>query len=346
MPASRCHSNEMMNHILIIQLRQVGDVVLTTPIARIIKTARPGTRVAFLTESPSDQLLRGNPYIDDLIISNRKDGLWGTLKMAARLRRRKFDALVDYMSNPRSALLSFGSRAPIRVSYPKKMRGMLYTHQVAPHDGYAVDYKKDLLTPLSIQSDWRRPEIFLSDEEKGWGYSLREQLLAGARRLITVDPSHRRATRRWPARHYGRLCRLIGDRFQARAVVLWGPGEESVAAEVVASSGRQAVLAPATDLRQSASLTAAADAHLGNCSAPRHIAVAVGTPSFTILGATSLGWAFPSPKHANISRGLACQPCNLNHCEIGIICLADFPAEKVFQDFAEWVQGELGWTSP
>lgn len=335
-----------MKRILIIQLRRVGDVVLTTPIAHILKSQLPQTRVAFLTESPCDQLLYGNPYIDEVIVSSRRDGFVGTLKMAARLRKQKFSTLIDFMSNPRSTILSFGSRTPVRISYPKRGRGIFYTHQITPKDGYAVDYKKELLKPLNLKSDWRRPEIFLRKDEMDWGMDLRRHLIGKCSRLITIDASHRRATRRWPAEHYGKLCSMIGNHFNAMPVVLWGPGEEMVAERVVATSDQKAIIAPATDLRQSASLTAVADAHVGNCSAPRHIAVAVNTPSFTILGATSLGWAYPSAKHHNVSRGLGCQPCNLNACKIGIICLKDFPAETVFRQFASWVKVELDWNSP
>jgi ADP-heptose:LPS heptosyltransferase len=333
-----------MKRILIIQLRQVGDVVLTTPIAHILKKALPQTRVTFLTESPSHRLLTHNPHIDDIIVTRRRDGIWQTLKTIWHLRRSRFDAVLDFMANPRSAQLAFGSGAPMRISYPKRGRGLLYTHQIKPTDGYAVTYKKSLLAPLAITSDWLKPEIFLTPAEQDWGKQLRRELQDRPdQRVITVDPSHRRATRRWPADHFGGLCRLLADRLGLLPIVLWGPDEKEVAVAVGKASGGKALVAPPTDLRQSAALTAAADAHLGNCSAPRHIAVAVDTPSFTILGATSLGWAYPAVQHANVRRGIDCQPCNQNHCDIGIICLEEYQPETAYQAFATWVDEVLGW---
>jgi heptosyltransferase-2/heptosyltransferase-3 len=70
--------------------------------------------------------------------------------------------------------------------------------------------------------------------------------------------------------------------------------------------------------------------HVGNCSAPRHFAVAVGTPTLTVLGATSSGWRFPSPEHEDIYLDLPCRPCNQNTCarkDHG--CLENLEPERV-----------------
>jgi heptosyltransferase-2/heptosyltransferase-3 len=331
-------------NFLVIQLRQIGDVVLTTPIPRILKEARPGCRVAFLTERPSDQLLGGNPYIDEVLINDRRGTVRDTLRLGWSLRRRGFDAVLDFMGNPRSALLAFLSGARMRVSYPASGRGLLYTHRVSPVARYAVEIKKRLLRPLGIASDRDRPEIHLSPEERAAGEALRRELLGDARqRLVTVDPSHRRDTRRWPAAHYGRLCGLLAEGWGALPVILWGPGEEDLAREVVDHSDGAAVVAPPTRLREMAALLAAADLHLGNCSAPRHMAVAVGTPTFTILGSTSGGWSHPAAEHTHLALGLECQPCNRNQCDREFSCLIGLEPEAVWRELQLWGRTALGW---
>jgi ADP-heptose:LPS heptosyltransferase len=333
-----------MERVLLIQLRQLGDVLLTTPLAHILKSELPEMRVYFLTESPCHQLLAHNPHIDEVIVTRRNDGVWQTLRTIWRLRRMRFDAVLDLMANPRSAQLTFGSGAPLRISHPKKGRGRLYTHQVKPTHGYSVIYKKGLLEPLGITSDWLRPEIFLTQMEREWGHRLRHELQTHpSQRVVTIDPTHRRATRRWPAERFGALCRQIAERLDILPVVLWGPDELPVAESVAKASNGRAKIAPPTDLRQSAALIAAADAHIGNCSAPRHIAVAVETPSFTVLGSTGYGWAYPSEMHKNVRRGIDCQPCNRNTCDIGIICLSEYDPRDAFRAFNSWSREVLGW---
>lgn len=335
------------SNILIIQLRQIGDVVLTTPILRIIKKAHPDCHITFLTEKPCDQLLSRNPFVDDILINNRKAPWYETVKLGRKLRKKKYDAVLDFMGNPRSAILSFLSGAPKRISYPAKVRGMLYTHNVFPSKEYAVEIKKRLLAPLDIKSGWNTPQLFLSKEEREAGSALRRDLLQDGKcnhtRLITVDPSHRRATRRYPADHYGALCREMAIKLNALPVILWGPGEEDLAEQVVEASIGAAVKAPPTKLREMAALIASADLHVGNCSAPRHMAVAVDTPTFTILGSTSSGWTYPAPEHANISLGLDCQPCNANACDRNMVCLTDLSPEKVFMELRTFAAEKLKW---
>ena len=331
---------------LIIQLRQTGDVVLTTPIPHILKEALPGCWVSFLTERPSDQLLESNPHIDEILINDRKGSWYDSLRLVGKLRRRRFDVVLDPMGNPRSALLTFLSGARMRVSYPASGRGVLYTHRVPPEACYAVEIKKGLLRPLGITSERDRPEIHLSKEERAAGEVARRELLGeSGERLITVDPSHRRDTRRWPAAHFGGLCHLLAEEWGARPVVLWGPGEEELAREVVAHSAGKAVVAPPTRLREMAALLAVADLHLGNCSAPRHMAVAVGTPTFTVLGATSWGWTHPAAQHTHLALGLECQPCNRNQCDREFACLVGLEPEAVWQELEPWGRRVLGWSA-
>ncbi len=328
---------------LVVQLRQIGDVVLTTPIPRILKEERPGCHVSFLTESPSHRLLEGNPFIDEVIVSQRGAPWWQVLRFGRDLQRRCFDAVLDFMGNPRSALLSFLSGARVRVSYRARLRGLLYSHRVPREGRYAVEYKRGLLGPLGIRSERDRPEIFLSNAELVRGRELADRLRDGADGpLVTVDPTHRRIARRWPLQNYAELSRRMGERGWL-PIVLWGPGEEAEAREVVDRSEGKARLAPSTDLRQLAALLASVDLHLGNCSAPRHIAVAVGTPTFTILGSTSPGWTHPSAEHSHIALGLECQPCKGGPCVRDYACLTDLDSETVFGELLEWTRQTLDW---
>jgi len=79
---------------------------------------------------------------------------------------------------------------------------------------------------------------------------------------------------------------------------LFGPGEEDdVRAVTAACDCPEKVLMPGRmlSLREMAACIAEAALHVGNCSAPCHIATAVGTPTFVVRGATSKAWSFPAP---------------------------------------------------
>jgi ADP-heptose:LPS heptosyltransferase len=126
-------------------------------------------------------LLEGNPYIDEILLNDRKGGWMETLRLCGRLRKERFSAVLDFMGNPRSAILARVSGAPVRISYEARERGFLYTHRVRHPQGieYAVEIKKRLLEPLGIRSARNRPEVYLSEAGKAGGKALRERRQAG-----------------------------------------------------------------------------------------------------------------------------------------------------------------------
>jgi len=321
--------------ILVCQLRQLGDVLLATPAIRLLAERFPRAEIHVLTGAAAAPLLEGNPRVARVWVVPRGSGLGRDLALAWRVASERFDLLVDFQQLPRIrwvAALSrlFGTRARLSFDPPWYNR-RLYSHWTTPRDGYAAMSKASVLAPLGIKWSGEPPELFLTPEEiAGAVELLREAGIPAGAPFLTVDPTHRRPTRRWPAESFGRLLALAAEKLPGGAfLVLWGPGEEAEAREV-ARLGGPACRVPARlmSLREMAAVIAQARLHLGTCSAPRHIAVAVGTPSLTVLGSTSPAWTFPGPGHAHVALGLPCQPCNRNECP-DPRCLTELTPETV-----------------
>lgn len=323
------------SRILVCQLRQIGDVLLVTPSLELLKRRYPQSELHLLTEKKCTSLLEHNPHIDKLWSLDKqelrpfpKELLW-----YHRLARTGFDLVVDFQQLPRCRWVVAFSGAPVRLSYtPPWYTRFLYTHFTDTLDGYAAMSKASVLAPLGLHWQGERPRIYLTEEERT---AAREQLTAlglhPGQTLITVDPTHRHATRRWPASSYGHLLRLLAESNASfRFLPLWGPGEEQVIEELLRFAPAESMILPdkMLSLREMAATINAARLHVGNCSAPRHIAVAVDTPTYTVLGATSRSWTFPAPEHAAIAEGLTCQPCNKNTCS-HIRCLEELTPETV-----------------
>jgi heptosyltransferase III len=95
-------------------------------------------------------------------------------------------------------------------------------------------------------------------------------------------------------------------------------------------------------IREMAAVQRLATLHVGNCSAPRHLAVAVGTPSLTIQGATSLGWLYPSPEHASVYNWPKGCPCNENTCRLRTLeCLVKLEPEKALDVAVKLMENRL-----
>ena len=136
------------------------------------------------------------------------------------------------------------------------------------------------------------------------------------RPVITIDPTSRRQAKRWIPERYVQLADRLVERYQAKVIFMWGPGEREMVAALVQQGKYPHTLACETDLMQLAALIEKSDLHIGNCSAPRHIAVAVGTPSLTIMGPTvPENWTYPSPLHRAIQGQVPCLECHKTDCK-------------------------------
>ena len=77
-----------LKNILVIQLRQLGDILLTTPVVRSLKEQYPEARVTFLCHPMGKMILDDNPYIDVVITYNPEQTFWEGLRFLKELRAR------------------------------------------------------------------------------------------------------------------------------------------------------------------------------------------------------------------------------------------------------------------
>jgi len=325
------------SRILVCQLRQIGDVLLTTPSIRLLHERYPDAVIDVFTEKKCTPVLENNPHVRKIWALDKKElpSFLAELGFYARIARENYDLVVDFQQLPRCRFVTLFSRAKVRLSYPPPWYNrLLYTHWAKPVHGYSGSYRASILAPLGIVWNGQAPEIFLTEDEKKWA----KEYLAGfglaPGGYVTLDPTHRRSTRLWPARHYGAMIGQVhAQRPDLRFFILYGPGEADMAREVLDHCPvPEACVFPdaVIGLRQMAAVQSMARLHVGNCSGPRHFAVAVNTPTLTILGATSSGWRFPSDAHHDIFEDMPCRPCNQNTCaRKDHACLENLPPQRV-----------------
>jgi heptosyltransferase-3 len=328
-------SNINPQRILVCQLRQIGDVLLATPTLELLKKRFPLADIDVLTESKCVQVLENNPNINRIWPIDKKAlrNPFKALAYYARVGRHGYDLIVDLQQLPRCKWVVRFSDAPVKLSFkPPWYNRYLYTHWPEPKYGYAAMCKANALRPLGIEWDGEAPAIWLTDDEKDQAQDILSAHGVNGP-FVTVDPSHRRETRRWKARHFAGLIQLIGQTHpDLRFVILYGPGERELARKVADLAGGSAVVPNSMlSLREMAAVQSMAVLHIGNCSSPRHFAVAVGTPSLTIHGATGYGWRFPSDEHVSVTKDIDCKWCNRNTCDT-IECMETFLPEECLDE--------------
>lgn len=309
--------------ILIIQLRRIGDVIVTTPVIDVLRRQFPDARIEFLVEPAAAPVLDSYPGLDErLIFEKSKYWFW-----VRELRRRRYDWVLDFMNNPRTAQLSWFSRAPVRVGFVVPFWSLVYTHRVPRPRGevYAVQNKFALLRPMGVSVPAvSLPHLAVVDSEfDAVRFWWSEAGLDQAVERVAVMPKHRHAIRQWPAAKFKETIQRLLLK-PGRQIVLVGSVEERADLDDIARAfpGKAWVL-PAGSLHRAAAVLSHCHVAVTNDSGLMHLAVAVGTPTVTIYGPTSPGsWNPRQPPHRYLqAEGLACLVCNRDRCPYGHECM-------------------------
>ena len=330
--------------ILLIQFRQLGDVLLGSSAAAVLKANFPGAKLDFLTQPPSAQALERNPAIDNILVYDSRKAL----KWILEVRRRGYDLVIDFMSNPRSALVAAMSGARVKAGPAYTCSSWAYNFKLEIRPGqreYNPFFKIDLVSQLGLENIfYPYPECRPAAADLRWAADAVAGLAPG-RPLIFFSPASRRATRRWPARYYASLASLVTLKTGAAVLVLWGPGEKPLAQDLVRAAASPLVfLSPETaTLSKLSALLKQAALLVSNCNGARHIALASGVPTLAIHGSSRpQSWTPPSDRrHQTIrSEALACIACQKNECP-DIACLENLSPQSVFAKLIA-MAGELG----
>jgi heptosyltransferase-1 len=312
--------------ILLVRLRLIGDVVFTTPAVTAIREAFPDAHITYLVEPSAAPVVEGHPGIDRVHVVPHVRGwrrIAADLALAARLRRERFDIVVDFHGGPRASLLTWATRAARRVGYAVKGRSWMYT-EVAPRPAdlrprHSVENQWDLLRYLGRElpaaPDRVRHRVRMDEAPAAAATVSRRLAEAGigpAHALVVIHVSAGNPFRRWPANHFVELAlRLAANDANRRIILTSGPSEAEAARAIVAQARQRLALgtgasgsgvgsadrpAPGVEERIRAgdeytlaelrSLVARAAAYVGGDSGPLHVAATSDVPIVGLYGPT------------------------------------------------------------
>ena len=276
-----------MQRILLIQLRQLGDILLTTPAIRAVKETYPDCHLSFLAHPMGKLVLEGNPLLDELLVYDT-DSVFNELKLISYIRACKFDLVFDFMNNPRSAFYTFLANGKKSYSFDSKRR-FAYDVTVSPSTSYEyiVREKMTLLQPEGIGSKEETPMLPVCASD----YKVANKLesIDGWRQAslrVILSPTHRREVRQWPKVCYAELADKLVSTWGASVLWVWGPGEEDFIDQVMSLCLGPGLKCPPTKFRELAAVMDRSDLFIGNSNGPSHVAVSMGLSSLQLHGPT------------------------------------------------------------
>jgi predicted lipopolysaccharide heptosyltransferase III len=327
--------SKLVRRILVIKLRAIGDVLLSTVVLRNLRRAFPGAQLDVLTERPSRDVLEGNPDVSNLLIFDGR-GESG-LGLIRRVRSRKYDLVIDLFGNPRSALVAGCSGARYRVGFRFGWRAHCYNLVVEPRGGlvHNTQFNLDALAAIGIVPEERQPVFPVDEASEQFASSFfADQALAGEF-VVALNGSGGWPTKRWPESSFAALADRIASASAVKVLIVWGPGEREGAERMAGAMQSPALVAPATTLKQLGAILRRCAVLVTNDSGPMHIAAALGTPTVAIFGPTNPHLQGPvGDRHAVVqNERLVCLGCNYTSCPIGNPCMNELTVEEVFRAY-------------
>ena len=316
--------------ILIILLGAIGDVVRALPLIGRMRAAWPEARIAWAVEPKSSPVLERHPWVDELIIYDRRHAPWSFARFLRQVHRGGFDLTLDLQRHLKSGVVSMVSRAPERLGFASA-NSKEFNHRFATRH---IDPQPRMRLKLA-QYQAFGDALGIPQVPIAFGLALPSGEQAHALSLLKDAPRPRVAVilgSSWPSRIYfpAMTAAAIRELAQPRdgagfhPVLIAGPDESATADEVMGElDGCPATnLAGRTSLRDLIGVFGECAVAFGPDSGPMHIAAAVGCPIVSIWGSTAPERSAPWDNAQFVIRGdIPCHPCYLRECPIGRECM-------------------------
>jgi len=328
-----------VKRILIIKIGAMGDCVLATPSIRAIRRKNPGAFIALLIGRLESQALKGCPYVDEMIIYDRRvkdKGIVRFFELAKEIKGYGFEEVVDLQHNSRSHLFAFLSSAPERYGYKKGKYWFLLNRTISElkYGIPPVEHQFRVLAMLGIEKPSQDLELWPSaDDEEAARRLVEGEWVGENQALVGINPgaSPKWATKRWPAENFAKVCDALALE-EIRTVLVGSKAEAETGIEISRLAKSKPInLIGKTSLTELAALTKRFKCLITSDSAPMHIAAAMKTPFVALFGPTDpVRHLPPAEKYVVITKDLRCAPCYKPVCS-DTRCMREITAAEVIK---------------
>lgn len=331
--------------ILIIQTAFLGDVILSLPLVQVLKDKMPDCLIDYLCIPKTQEILRNNPFIDNIILYDKHSedkGLHGLKKITNEIKKNEYDVIISVQRFLRSTLIANRSGAKKTISYDSSTLSFLYTDKVEYKRKHEILRVLDLLSPLGINDlPLIKPELFPSEKDKDEVRRIFKGLgVSGKKDLICIAPGSVWFTKRFPKDKFVMLLDMM-DCEKVKVALIGGRDDEKLCDYIISKTNHNEVynFAGKLSILQSAELIKNSALLITNDSAPMHLANAVSTKAIALFGSTTTDFGFSpigkTDKVLEIS-GLKCRPCS-NHgrqeCPIHTFdCMNNISEKDIYEE--------------
>ena len=343
-------SSLAVHHILIIQLDEFGDVLLSTPALRYLRELFPTAQITVLLRKPGYEALKNNADINRLVLVDLPRLNASFKGVAADLRRINavadsvkkelgsviFDLGIDLRSDFRTIFLLHKLPVKIRVAQAIRGGGFWLTH-IAPYRGveHEVERKIGIVRDLR-QGDFeptdKRLQITISKTEIVAAHEMMKvHGIFQGDPFVVIHPFAGWREKEWPIDRFAAVIDYLRQRHGLKSVVIGSTDEHARAVDLFSLIKSGVInLVGRTNIRESAAVIGAARLFIGNDSGPMHLASAMQTPTIALFGQnTPLRYGPWENRNVTLYHRVECSPCAQTTCKRRPSCLELITLDEV-----------------
>ncbi len=321
--------------ILIIKPRGIGDVVLSTILLDNLKAHFKNASIDYLTEPFAKPAVEHLPDVNKVLTIKRHEF---PFKAALKIRKEKYDLLIDSWVNPRTALITFLSRVKYRVGYA--YRGRKYAYNILATSGrggdhHSAEHNLELLKPLDVPVISKRIQFNIPDIEIKKSKEFLNKFLTKNKTIVGILPAGSWPSKKFDKERWVDICKIIKGKYNVVFLLLWGPGDKEDAEFIYQHFPEDSLMIPETDLVLMSAFIKHCEIIIANDSGPMHIAVALGIPVLGIFGPTDPKGHGPYSPNSGyvIKEDLFCIICNKLECPYNHECMKELDDAKIIDEF-------------
>ena len=300
-----------MKKILIIQTAFIGDVILATGLTKKLGEKYPDAQIDFLLRKGNESLLKNNPFVNEVIVWDKKGGKYKNLySILKQVRKQKYDHLFNLQRFGATGLLTWFSKAKEKVGFKKNPFSFSY-HKKIEHSldkGLHEVERNNLLIEHITGSSTPKPVIFPN--------VLDEKIVSSYKEVsyICIAPTSIWFTKQVPVEKWLELIKTLNT----KVYLLGAPSDKEACNKIIEKVNNVEIenLAGELTLLQSAALMKNAQMNYVNDSAPMHLCSAVNANVTAVYCSTIPEFGFgplsDNSKVIQIEEELSCRPCGLH----------------------------------
>jgi heptosyltransferase-3 len=339
---------DSLRRVLVVKLRHHGDVLLASPVFRVLAARAPHAEIDALVYADTRDMLAGHPDVARIHTIDREWKRQGLLVQARReaellslLRERRYQLVVHLTEHWRGAWLSqlLRPRWSVAPARPGWMWKTCFSHRYAlprATPRHTVEANLDALRRLGLypQEEEKRLVMVPGPEAEAKVDALLAQHGLAAGGFLHVHPTSRWLFKAWTDEGNAELLQRLA-RDGHRLVLTGAPNarEQAIVKRILERAQAPVVdLSGQLSLREMAALSARARLFFGVDSAPMHIAAAMGTPVVALFGPSGeRQWGPWRVAHRVVESGHSCRPCGNDGCGGSKVseCLTGLPVDRV-----------------